>query len=247
MENAPIINLSFLNPAPTGDEETFRRFINWNAEVYFPLLMKITGITGIDYVNIVKKNPQYPMIGAIHHYETIMAYEASRKSPERKAVIEEINAWNKRGVREGVWSVIYELERSFRFGSASPFNKDTKIDKAPIMHLEAYSMTQQEHEAYNKWFSEYGGKVFIPLFMKKCGLKGFDYYKYSSVTPALEAKEAEYSSYISILYFEDMKAFELFEESSEQLSFQSALRNIFPLGLNYKWYVQYQLMKSWRK
>jgi len=234
MENIPIIYVSFINPAPTGDEETFQRFINWNTEVYFPLLMKIAGITGLDYYTIVKRNPQYPSTGTIQHYENIMAYENSLESSEKKAVIEEINAWNKRGIREGVWSAAYELVQSFRPGTISLVNKDTKIDKAPIMHFEAYLMTLQEHEKYNKWFNEYGGKVFIPLFMKNCGLKGYDLLKYPGLAPSTQAKETEYPPYLSILYFEDLKAFEHFEGSSEQLSFQSALRNIFPLGLNYK-------------
>lgn len=247
MENVPAVYLSFLNLAPTGDEETFQRFMNWNTEVYFPLLMKITGITRIDVYITMKRNPQYPMAGAIHHYENIMAYQASSKAPERKAVIEEVNIWNKRGIREGVWSAAYELVNSFRPGTVSIVNRDTRIDGAPIVHFEAYSMTLEEHEKYNRWFTEYGARVFIPLFMKNLGLKGHDYYKHSGLTPTLEAKEKDYPPYFSVLYFEDMKAFERFEESTEQRSFQSALRNIFPLGLNYKWYVQYQLLKSFRK
>jgi hypothetical protein len=107
-------------------------------------------------------------------------------------------------------------------------------------------MTLEQQEKYNKWFNEYG-RVFVLLFMKTCGLKGYDYLKYSGFTSQTQARETDYPPYLSLFYFEDQKAFEHFEESHELVRFQSALRNIFPLGLNYKWYVQYQLVKSWRK
>ena len=247
MEKSPVIDMIFVNFAPGVEDEIVQRYHKWIVEVYNPMMMKISGVTGSDRYTIIHKSPEYPSFGTVRHYENVIAYENYLKIPERKAVSEDLNSWVRRGVREGVWSVAYELANSFRAGTASPAGrKDTRIENAPFMHLEACRMTPEEQEKYNKWFNEYG-RVFIPLFMKTGGLKGYDYLKKSSFSPAAQARETEYPSYLSILYFEDQKAFEHFEESPEQVSFQSALRNIFPLGVNYKWYVQYQLTQSWRK
>jgi heme-degrading monooxygenase HmoA len=248
MGNAPVINMSFYSETPGADEDTVQRYYNWSVEVYQPMMMKVNGVTGIDRYILVRKSPDYPLNGVISHLKSIVDWGNSLKSPERTAIGEDLNSWVKRGVREGIWSAAYELVQNFRAGTASQRGKkDTKIENAPVMHLEAYRMPNEEQEKYNKWFNEYGSRVFIPLFMKTCGLKGYDYLKYSGFGPVNQARETEYPQYLSVLYFEDVKAFEHFQESPEQVSFQSALRNVFPFGLNYKWYVQYQLVKSWRK
>ena len=246
MENAPAISVSFLNIAPGADDEIVKRYHKWITEVYHPMQMKIAGIIGIDRYEIVRKNPEYPSICSIHHFENIAAYENYVKTPEGQAVREDLETWVKRGVREGIWSVVYELVQSFRDVAVSMGGKkDTRIENAPIMHLEAYWMTSEERDNFNKWFNEYS-RVFIPLFMKNCGLKGYDYFKYCRLGGNI-SMETEYPSYISILYFENLKAFDDFEKSSEQVSFQTALRNILPFGLNYRRYAQYQLNHSLRR
>jgi len=247
MENAPVINMIFMNNAPGVEDDVVQRFHKWSIEVYLPIILKIQGVTGLDRYTIVRKSPDYPAAGTIMHWESIGVYENSLKNPERMAVRDDLNTWTQRRVREGVWSAAYELAQGFRTGTANVgAKKDTKIENASLMHLEAYRMPQEEHEKYNKWFNEFG-RVFVPLFMKTCGLKGYDYLKYSGFSQLAQGRETEYPPYISILYFEDLKSFEHFQESPEQDSLQSALRNIFPLGLNYRWYVQYQLTNRWRK
>ena len=246
MENAPVINMNFLNIAPGADDEIVKRYHKWVTEVYHPMQMKFAVITGIDRYEIVRKNPEYPSICSIHHFENIAAYENYVKNPEGQAVVEDLKTWVKRGVREVIWSVVYELVQSFRDVTVSTGGKkDTRIENAPIMHMEAYWMTPEEWDKFNKWFNEYG-RVFILLFMKNCGLKGYDCFKYRCLGGNI-SMETAYPPYISLLYFENLKAFDEFEESSEMVSFQSALRNILPFGLNYRRYVQYQLNHSLRK
>jgi hypothetical protein len=63
----------------------------------------------------------------------------------------------------------------------------------------------------------------------------------------VEVREWEYPDYISIIYFDDLAAFENYQSSPELIAFKKAICNIFPNGLNYRLYVQYQLVKSWRK
>lgn len=245
MENAPVIGMGLVRIAPGVDEEVYKRYRKWATEVYQPMSMKFPGITEIDQYEIARKSIQYPSTGAIYHIENIVALESGAKTPERQAIEEDINTWVKRGVAEYIWRAVYGLVQGFRSEAALPGKKGTTIENAPIMHLEAYRMTPEEQEKFNKWFNEYGGKVFVPLFMKTCGLKGYDYFKFIRVLPT--PLETDYPPYLSILYFENLEAFENFEQSPEQESFQSALRNILPLGLNYRWYVQYKLVGSLRK
>jgi len=247
MENRPVISMAFPSIAPGVDDETAKRYNRWVMEVYHPMSLKLDGVMGIDNWRIVGKNPEYPLLGAIYHYGNITAYENSLKSPERQAIIEDLKTWGNRGVTETVWNTAYGLVQSFRDETGSSIGKkQTTVEIAPVMHLEAYRIRSEDQEKYNKWFQEYS-RVFVPLFVKNCGLKGFDYFKCLNLPPRIPPREIECPAYISILYFENLKAFEDFEESSEQVSFQRALRNLFPLGLSYWWYVQYQLNQSLRK
>jgi hypothetical protein len=223
MENAPVINMTFVSLAPGVEKEIVQRYHNWTNEATIPLIYKNTSIMGINRYNIIRKNPEYSSWGTIQNWENIGDYEKYLKSQEKKAVNDDLDSWVRRGVRQGVWSVVYELIKSFRADTATNSKRDTRIENASLMHLEAYRMTPEDQERFNKWFEE-NSRVFIPLFMKTCGLKGYDYLKYSDFsksTQASQARETEYPSYLSILYFEDLKAFESFQESPEQDSFQS--------------------------
>lgn len=238
-----------LGAAPPGvDAELLRRFRQWVIEVYSPMLLKISAVTGVDNYQIVRESPQYPSYGSIVHHQNLKMLEDSLNAPERNAVFEEFSNWAKRGVQEGIWARAYELTRSFRseprlLGSRA----DSRIDNAPIMHLEGHHLSPEEQEKYSKWLSDYGYNVFIPLFVKFPGLKGYDCYQDTGLKSGLPARESEYPPCLSIVYFENLKAFEDYTKSPELVTFQKAIRAVFPLGLELKWYVQYQLVKSWRK
>jgi hypothetical protein len=116
------------------------------------------------------------------------------------------------------------------------------------MHLEAYRLSREDQEKFNKWFTEYGLNIFIPLFVKQPGVKGYDYYKLTEFqVRAMNARETEYPAFLSVVYFENIQAFEKYEQSPELTTFNKTMRNVFPLGLNHSWYVQYQLIHSLRK
>lgn len=151
-------------------------------------------------------------------------------------------------MRFAIWSAIYQLISGFRGEQGLPGDKpDTRIQNATVLHLEAYRLSPEDHDKYNKWFSEYGMNIFIPLFMKQPGVKGYDFFKFTGTQVRNYVREPDYPTYLSFMYFENMQAFENFERSPELTIFYKTLLNVFPLGLNYTWYVQYQLMKSFRK
>ncbi len=248
MENRPAISFSGYRPAPGVDSDVYSRFQNWMTEVYTPLHMTIPGVTGIDQYVIVKENPEYPSVLHMRHFENIKIYEDSFTNPERIAVANELTAWIKRRVMVYVWACRFELIRSLRNERAREQGKeDTKIENAPILHIEGYQFRKEDQEKYANWLNDYALSSFVPLIMRLPGIKGYDCYKNIAIKGLVEAREWEYPDFISALYFEDMATFDNYSKSPELLAFQKAILNIFPNGLNLKWYVQYQLVKNWRK
>ena len=169
--------------------------------------------------------------------------------PEMVSIYEDMANWQKRHVPDLYWTAGYQLVRSFRSGRSLADDKpETRIENAPIMHIEGYEMSLEDQEIHNKWFREYGINIFVPLFMKQPGIRGYDYYKYNGFQLRnMNIRETEYPIYLSLIYFEDMQAFESFERSPELAIFNKTMRSVFPLGLNHKWYVQYELKLSLRK
>jgi heme-degrading monooxygenase HmoA len=83
--------------------------------------------------------------------------------------------------------------------------------------------------------------------MKLPGLMGYDWYEDTKLRRTKEIRELNYPEYLSIIYFENLKAFEDFEKSPELVALQKSMRSVFPRGLNLQWHVQYELIKSFRK
>jgi heme-degrading monooxygenase HmoA len=247
-QNAPLISLNFNNRMPGADAEVFERYTRWTTEVYMPLQMKFPTLKGIDYYRAVKESLDYPIIGYIYHWPSLKAWETFTDSPEGTAVRQETVVWIKRGVRDPIWSVVYELVRSFRSGSTSAIGQpDTLIENAPVMSLEAFRLSPEDEEKYVSWFTEYGCSSFVPLFLRLPGFKGYDWYKYTGPgRQSQNAREQEYPSYVSLIYFENTRAFDNFVKSPELASFLKVMRSVFAHGLGYEWYVQYQLIKSVR-
>jgi hypothetical protein len=246
MENAPVINLSFVDYAPEIDLEIYERFQNWIREAYIPISMKNPNVTGFDHFQILKESLEYPRNGTFAHCNDLEGYQKYFNSPDYVAIRKDREQWNERGVREPVWNVCYEIIKSYRNGSGlQGGHLNITIDNTSIMHLEAFRLSQDNQEKYFKWFSSFGYD-FIPLFTKLRGLKGYDCYKDTGYRSYV-ARENDYPIYLSVVYFEDFKSFEAYVNSQELVIFRKSLRTVFPNGLNYKWYVQYQLIKSWRK
>jgi hypothetical protein len=249
MENTRVISLSCQTCYPNASPEVWERFLKWQQEVYTPVQLKAPERKQVDRYQIVRESPLFPSNLGILHYENYAGWEAGRKNPETNSISSEYISWMKRRIVDVAWSAVYQLVKSYRNQSSnSEEQQDTRIENAPFLHLEAYRLTTEDSEKYNKWFIEYCSHVFIPLFMKQSGFKGYDYFKFVSIAVNYDnLLEKEYPIYLSAVYFENIKAFENFEKSNELAVCKNTLRDIFPKGLNYKWYVQYQLIQTWRR
>jgi hypothetical protein len=69
--------------------------------------------------------------------------------------------------------------------------------------------------------------------------------KYRRISPPKPAltEDARYPQDLSIIYFENLKAYEKFESSREYTGFRKALAAEFPGGLTYRWNVAYRVMR----
>ena len=248
MENARVITINGGSRHPGADHEAYERFLKWEQEVYGPVAMRVPQRREVDIYQVVRESPLFPSNLPIFHYENYTGWEEARKNPEAISVSNDNANWIKREIYDYSWSAVYKLIKSFRSeGSNTEEKPDTRIENAPILHLEAYRLSVEDLEKYDKWFIDYCAHVFIPLFMKQAGLKGYDYFRYVGVSVNYENLQQEYPACLSAIYFENIKDFENFEKSNDLEACKKTLRDIFPRGPSYQWYVQYQLVKSWRK
>jgi hypothetical protein len=249
MENAPVISLNGQSRYPAADPEVWERFLKWQQEVYSPVQLNVPQRRQVDAYQIVRESPVYPSIVRIFHYENFVGWEEGRKNPEAQSISKENANWIKRGIVDVAWSAVYQLVKSYRSQSPDPeFKLDTRIENATFIHLEAYRFKEEESEKYRKLFSDYCSNVFIPMFMNQAGFKGYDYFKFVNISVNYDKLlEKEYPVHLSAIHFENINAFENFEKSHELSVSKKTLRDIFPRGLEYKWYVQYQLLQSWKR
>jgi len=248
MGNARVISLNGGSRHPGADHEVYERFLKWEQEVYGPVSMRVPQRRQVDIYQIVRESPLFPSNLPIFHYENYAGWKEARKNPEAISVSNDNANWIKREIYDYSWSAVYQLVKSYRSEGSNPEEQpDTRIENAPFLHLEACRFTAEDSEKYNKWFVDYCSNIFIPLFMKQHGLQGYDYFKYIGVSVMHNIFETEYPTYFSAIYFENMKDFENFEKSNELEVCKKTLRDIFPRGLKYEWYVQYQLVRSYKK
>jgi hypothetical protein len=124
-------------------------------------------------------------------------------------------------------------------------------ENASLIYIEWYRLSPKNQAKYEKWMDDYGFGVLIPLITKMPGVVAFDCYKDAGLRAksrgTIPIREWEYPYHFSIVSFDNQKAFIDYSRSSELISCQKAVANIFPSGFNYKWCVQYELVKSWRK
>jgi len=247
LENRPLITLAFHSSVPGTEPELFERYTNWLIHSYIRMMMNLPGLSGSDFYKNVKKSLEYPVQGNINHWRNRKEWDSYNTTYEGNAMGEEQASWIKRDVLDYIWSPVYELIKSYRNVPSTTGLEDTRIENAPVISLEAFRLSPGDEDKYLQWFSEYGCNSFVPLFVHLPGVKGYDWYRDTGLRRREFNRENEYPKYLSILYFENIEAFGGFTESRELAAFLKAMRVVFPRGLNYKWYVQYQLVKSWRK
>ena len=172
MENVPAITISGTSRYPGADPDIWDRYVKWNEEVYSPLMMRWPARLGIDFYEIYKENPLFPSYLMINHHQNLQTQQKGVDMPEMVSIYEDMANWRKRNVVDRVFAGGYQLVKNFRIGASLGGNgMDTRIENALILHLEAYDLFPEDRDKFSRWFEEYGVNVFIPLFMKRPGIK----------------------------------------------------------------------------
>jgi hypothetical protein len=241
MENAPVITLSH-SRVPPPEEERFRK---WVREVYYPLYIQHTGVTGIDNYSILNVKAGYPPSMAIQHYPSLSSWQEWLNNPVTRDVFKDRDVTFH---REIVWSPVFQLKKSFV--TSSPGSKEsltTIIENAPIISILGFKSTDEKAEEFEAWLKGEAFRTYIPVVMKLDGLKAVNVYEFTGLSVQKEAKEPNYPQSIAIIYFDNLEAYETFERSAELYIFRKAIKYEFPEGVSFRFNVQYQLLKSYRK
>jgi hypothetical protein len=196
------------------------RFSNWISEAYYPLGIK-WGRKATERYQIVKERPEYNKTVSIMYYDDFEAMINYLNNTETIYANNDLNTtYGPR--REVIWGAGYQVLKSFRKSPVgSLIDLTPPNENTPVIHLEGYMLAPEELGKYHSWFARWGYQFYIPSIMKLPGLKKY--------------------SHCRILDYEQH------EVSLELAAFREAMKNPFPGGLNFQWYVQYRLMRSWEK
>ncbi len=113
------------------------------------------------------------------------------------------------------------------------------MEEKPVIHIAARSFKPEEEEKHNNYFEKWFYEAYVPRLGEVTGLKGADRYRIVKESP-------RYPKYIQILQFDNLKAYEEYERSPDLAAMRTSFDANFP-GSDYRWFVQYQLARSWRK
>lgn len=247
MENAPVIQVVANRVQP----EYRDRYRNWVFEVYWPVLMKTSQLKAIDTYGIAKERPEYNRSMSIFQFDNMNDYKSWLNTQEFDAIFKDLDITWQSSRAEIIWSALYQLKSDLiKEPTAIIGDKEANIIKPPVIHLEGYRLLPEEEDKYERWFSKYGNEVFIPLLMKLPGINRYSWYQnvpYEFPDIFKTKRSVEYPPNLSIITFTNLTACEDYEKSMELAALRAGINTCFPKGLDFRWYVQYQLTRSWRK
>jgi hypothetical protein len=249
MENTSALLIGALSIQPDFRE----KYLRWYTEVYHPQEIKDPYVMAIDRYQIIQENIEYPRTFSIVYFESMRGVHTRWLNPELEAITKENDEYVRKGLITWTWAACHQLMRQFRnLQKTSEEEIKTNMVSGPIVHLEGLWLHQDQRKTYEEWLSRWGYEIYIPLLMKLPGIKEYKQLcllPYDSAWPeAFKRKDPDaHPLYLSMLYFEDLKGFETYDKSLERAAFRQSLLSLFPDPVNYRWYVQYQLIQSWRK
>lgn len=221
MESLPIVSMiarTFMPWEETRHNEYFER---WFFKAYVPLLGSLAGFNAVERYRIVKNNPDYPKYIQMWHVTNLKELQTFEKSPEFIAILNSMNA-NFPGTDFRWWAQYYVVSS---WGEKKPTDSQKDVSGG-VIHIEGSNIS---HENDKKYF---------PLLIGTEGAKRIDRCRIVKDNP-------KYPSYLTIFGFNNIKEFGEWEKSrADAASPKDANTDSVK---EKSWYVQYQLMKSWRK
>jgi hypothetical protein len=243
MEDAPVIVAS-ASTEPAAIEE---RFNKWFDGAWAPIYLKTPGLKGIDRYKNLAPGIDSPVYLNMYHHQNINTLKKFGEDRDRKAVIQDLQTWP----NEMFLVRACQLVRSFRNPEFSQGKiSDTFVAEAPVLHIEGYQVPAAAMTKYADWFARWASRLYIPLLIKGTGIKVFNYYRLLDYQlphwENYQFLETEFPSVISLSYFDDVRAFDIFKTSLEYAAFKRSLEIELSSAVKTIWGAEYQLFKSYR-
>jgi len=227
MENVPIISIIGSRCRP--DEEV--KFNRWYSDVHIPMLLKYEGLTAVERYKVLTETPEYPTYWAIYHYDNLRAYDDRQKSPSLLAEVQkDMKATWPNGL-DIRWRVSYLEHKKWSTSRAVSLSPNT------VIHVVGVNGPAPEKDAeFNEWYDN----THVPWLMKTGTIA-------ESIRYRITQESKDYPAYLAVYYFENPKAFEAFSNHPERLAAIKELDEHWPNGIGRMWWVQYQLIKGWKR
>ena len=260
MKNAHLIGISGTNFSNIEDEE---KFLKWCSGAYSHMLLENTSNMRIDQCFVLDIRSDYPKIVHLNFFENLEEFASYAHSPERAAYYKDIYAsWGKTIDRS--IQVIYQVVKRFNNeeqatpksgkSEAKTFQEDIyQEENAPVILLKGLGLSGEEWGKYDAWVNEWAYEVYIPVLMKipgvieynRCWLSNIGWF--GSPPKPGASEDTKYPQDLSIIYFENVKAYNIFQNSKGLAAFDKNLAAEFPGGLQSKWDIAYQLHARWTR
>jgi hypothetical protein len=221
----------------------------WSKASHSPMLMSSNSVLCIEHSFPLEDKKTNIIINHFQYFENYFAY---LRSPERAAHVKD-NEITLGDQRENPWRALYFVVRSFKGTQFTALDKGAIIDKttylkefteenAPAVAIKGLRLSQDEWEKYDAWMNEWGYDIYLPVLLKspgiieytRCWLSNVNRGGDSSMPKPSHSINTEFPEDLSIMYFENMRAYQNFCKSKELAAFEKNLATTFPGGLKYK-------------
>jgi len=259
MEGANVITFSLMI---FETAEFLGDYFKWAKASFAPMLMSTGYFLGVERGVPIEDKLISRRRLSIGYYKDLESYLAHMATPEQDAYYKDINTtWGGKFERS---SSTYLVVRRLKGVQSIPINKGDIVDKdtylkefaegsEPIVLLRGLGLNSDDWEKYDAWVKEWGYKIYIPLLLKIPGVIEYcrcwlsNVWREGPVVKPGITINTEYPQDLSIIYFENLKAYQNFQKSKELEVYDKNLAAAFPGGLNYKWNNAFQLMVRFSK
>ena len=191
------------------------------------MLMRYEGLKAVERFKILTENPDYATYIAIYHYDNVKDMEGRSKSPSSADVAADMKATWPEGL-DISWRVAYLEHKKWNAAQLSP---DTVIHVVGVNGPANVKETE-----FDAWYDN----THVPWLMKTGTIS-------QSVRYRITRPNKDYPFYLAVYYFDNQKKYETFLDHPERVAAIKELDEHWPNGIGRMWWVQYKMMRDWKK
>jgi hypothetical protein len=260
MENAGIISIMTWD---FDTDEAYKDYDKWSKNSLALMLMSSIYRLGMDRWVRLEDRAAYRNWVSASYYSDFEGFIVDSHGLQRTAFSQDVHStWKDK--YENSWRSVYFLVRRLKGPSVTEIDKGKIIDKtthfrefleedAPVVLLKGLVLSPEQWERYDDWVNEWGYDIYIPLLLKIPGISEYSRWWLSNIRrdgrpPQPEITDTSgFPQDLSIIIFDNLKAYQNFCQSKELAAFNKTLSTAFPEGLNYTRDQAYLLLRRWSK